>query len=246
MGYFFKPSKREISTVPIFVIGTGRSGTHLLGRTFQSNPETKVMIEKPKFFKAITALATGKNKRKSDLKKIIIQYEKEFAKTKERYILEKTHPNIWYVAELLKAFPNAKFLGIKRNVYATVSSMLNHKMVMNWYEVLPDDEINPFLGITSDNIDSYKYLPIESKCALRWSSHTERLIQLEKDFPKSVLILDYEDFFFNYNELLSKLKDFIGMETTLNSEILKKESLDKWKNFLTKEQIANINSVIKK
>ena len=92
----------------IFVIGSGRSGTHLLGRTFENSPEIDAFIEDERFFKPITELAVGLNKNIESYQKLLKQYKKVFNKSSKQFILEKTHPNIWFVEDIIKAFPNAK------------------------------------------------------------------------------------------------------------------------------------------
>jgi len=228
----------------IFVIGSGRSGTHLLGRTFENSPEIDAFIEDDLFFETITDLAVGLNKNKSNLNKVLKRYKKVFNKSEKQYILEKTHPNIWFVEEILEFFPNAKFIGIKRNVLSTVASMINHKGVLSWYKRLPLDEVNPFLGITESNKDAFKKLPLESKCTFRWISHTNRLEYLENKYPKHVKIVDYEDFYDNYNGLMNILKEFLDLDFNLNSETLNQSGKDKWKTTLSQEQVNNIHTVI--
>ena len=228
----------------IFVIGSGRSGTHLLGRTFENNKEVDALIEDSEFFHSITQLAVGLNKDTGDFQKILKKYERRFRKSKKGVILEKTHPNIWFVEEILEFFPQAKFIGIKRNVYATVASMLNHNGVLKWYEDLPQDRLNPFLGIDQNNKNFFEKFPLESKCALRWKSHKNRLEHLENKFPNNVLVIDYEDFYDSYPSLMRKMKIFLNVDFNLDSEPLNQSGKDKWKGSLSKEQIDNIKMVI--
>ncbi len=228
----------------IFVIGSGRSGTHLLGRTFEKNEEIDAFIEEENFFFPIAQMAVG-GKDKTGLKKIFKQYKKVFSKSKKEYILEKTHPNIWFVEDLAEYFPEAKFIGIKRNVFATVSSMLQHEGVLSWYKRLPLDQVNPFLGITEVNKNDFADLPLESKCALRWKSHSERLDALAVAFPEKVLVIDYEEFYNEYEPLMDKLKTFLKAPFSIQSEPLNNEGHLKWKTHLSEEQINLIKNAVK-
>ena len=228
----------------IFIIGSGRSGTHLLGRTFGNCSEIEAFIEADEFFLPITELAAGLNTNASDFDSILTTYKNEFKRSKKAYILEKTHPNIWFVERIRDYFPTAKFIGIKRDVFATVNSMLNHDGVLSWYKRLPLDKPNQFLGITDENKSDFKDLPLESKCALRWKSHTTRLDYLEKTFPKEVLVVDYEQFYDDYSNLMLTLKEFLGVPFDIESEPLNKTGKDKWKDHLTAIQIENIKKVI--
>lgn len=235
---------KKSNQTPIFVIGTGRSGTHLLGKLFYSSPEVHVFIEDKKFFSKITNLATGLDVKTNNIYELINNYKKEFNKINKMFVLEKTHPNIWFVEQLEDAFPDAKFIGIKRDVYATVASMLNHKGVLKWYELLSTKKVNRFLGINEDNVSYFENLPLEAKCALRWKSHTEQLNYLENKFPDKVMILDYKDFYDNKNSLMNKISDFVGLQTLLKCEPLNKNGLLKWKETLSKEMVVNIDNVL--
>jgi hypothetical protein len=242
--FFLKKDFNE--KTPIFVIGSGRSGTHLLGRVFLSSPEVRVFIEDPKFFKKVTEFATGQVTGQKALKRIMDNYKKEFSKVKEKFILEKTHPNIWLFEYLVENFPNAKFIGIYRDVYPTVASMLQHKGVMKWYDVLPLNKVNNFLGINENNINVFQSLSIEAKCALRWKAHKERLLFLSKKYNEKILVINYESFYSNSALLLKKIVDFVQLDTMLQVEELKDGGMDKWKDFLNEKQIANINEAINK
>jgi hypothetical protein len=228
----------------IFVIGSGRSGTHLLGRTFQNSSEIDAFIEDKHFFKPITNLAVGINKNKDTFLKILKKYKKVFNKSNKQIVLEKTHSNIWFVEDILDFFPEAKFVGIKRNAFSTVSSMLNHKGVLSWYKKLPLNEVNPFLGITEGNKGDFESLSLESKCAIRWLAHINRLEYLEKRFPENVIVVNYEDFYDKNEFLMEKLKDFLELDFDLKSEPLNPSGKDKWKSNLSQNQIRNIESVI--
>jgi len=228
----------------IFVIGSGRSGTHLLGRTFGNNEEIEAFIEADQFFLPITELAVGLNKNVSDFDTLLAAYKKEFRRSKKEYILEKTHPNIWFVERIRDYFPTAKFIGIKRDVFGTVNSMLNHEGVLSWYKKLPLDESNRFLGITDDNKSEFRNLPIESKCALRWKSHVDRLDYLANAFPEEVLVVDYEQFYDDYSNLMLTLKEFLGATFNIESEPLNNAGKDKWKDLLTPIQIENIKKAL--
>lgn len=125
-------------------------------------------------------------------------------------IVEKSHPVVWYVERLHREFPNAKFIGVLRDPYQVVNSMLNHGGVMGWYKSLPQDEINQFLGITPENRKYFDYLPIESKCALKWKAHADRLEELkELDY---VRVYDFEKLLFDSENQYLDMCEFIGLE----------------------------------
>ena len=103
----------------IFVLGTGRSGTHWLGNILNSSSEIKVNIEKKPIFVWVTQSALNKNKRRIFLPMIILYYNiiPFFYKIN---LADKSHPNLWLVDFLYKYVPNSYFIGIIRNPYTTV------------------------------------------------------------------------------------------------------------------------------
>lgn len=234
----------------IFVLGTGRSGTHLLGRTISSHPLIEGHIEDPKLFHPSVNIAVKQDissKIYIDIQKhrVIRKYKKVIKNSSAEILLDKTHPVIWFAEYLMNKLPNSQFVGIIRNSYQTVSSMLNHPGVLNWYETLPLDKPNRFLGITEENCSFFKDLPIESKCAYRWVSHKKELQRLQSVLKERYILFDYDNFLINMDENLEKLSDFLKIKNEFNPEALKTESLDKWKSFLSKEQISNIDKVTK-
>lgn len=227
----------------IFVIGSGRSGTHLIGRIIGSHPEVDAYIEDERTFGLVTDIATQRVN-KTRVVKLVAKYTKLFRKSSYKFILEKSHPNIWIVEELLEAFPKAKFVGIYRDVYSTVASMLKHEGVSSWFEILPQNQVNPFLGINENNKEGYSNLTIEQKSALRWRSHYDRLQSLQNKFSGNVIIIDYNDLLVNQDKYLNVLAEFIGIDNSFEPENFKIESLSKWKTQLSQYQIKLIDSVL--
>lgn len=235
----------------IFVLGTGRSGTHLLGRTISSHPKVEGHIEDGKYFHPAVNVAIKQDISNSiynyvQKNRLIHKYKKLLKHSQADYILDKTHPVIWFAETMMNKIPESIFVGIIRNAYQTVSSMLNHQGVMEWYSILPQDKPNRFLGITEENKTFFKDLPIESKCTYRWLSHKKELIRLKHTLKDRYLLFDYNDFLNNIDDSLNKLSDFLGLDNHFHPEKLKTESLDKWKTYLNENQIKNIDSIVNK
>ncbi len=234
----------------IFIIGTGRSGTHLIGRTIASHPDVEGHIEDPEHFVLSSYIAAYQDVLPSFLvypfKMLLVRrYKKLLKNTSAEYILEKSHTNIWLAEFLHKEIPNAVFVGVLRDVLPTVSSMLEHKHVMSWYKKLPQNRVNRFLGITKENVEGFKGLSNVEKCVLRWQSHKRELARLENILPPERLkVINYESFMNTPEDHLQELANFIKIDNRYQFEKLKLESLDKWKNTLTVSQIRNIRGLV--
>lgn len=230
----------------IFVSGTGRSGTHLIGRSISSHDDVSGRIEISNTFRLITRIATTQDYRPSwqisILKKVLKHRVKRILKNSSNHILEKSHPSLWLVDFLLKEF-DAKFIFVYRDVEPTVSSMLEHKGVLSWYRKLPLNKPNKFLGITTSNADFFDTYTIEQKCALRWQSHYKEIIRLNKKYPDNTFIIKYDDFMVNPDPIIKKLSTFLAITNKFKIEKFKIDSLDKWKTKLDKNQLKQIREI---
>lgn len=241
--FSFSFLKRKVN--PIFILGSGRSGTHLLARAFMNQPDTDVFIENHKLFNIVSNFVSGYNTTEYRETDIIAMYKKILDSSKTKWLVDKTHPAIWLVDTLVAAFPNARFVGIHRGVLATVNSMLQHSEVMLWYNKLPLNGVNRFLGITDENKDYFESLPLEVKCACRVLAHTQRLLSLKKQYPTIVYLVQYNDFYTQQNKVLHELSSFLKWHDTLRLEPLHNDGLDKWKTELTTEQIEHITQYVR-
>lgn len=164
----------------------------------------------------------------------------------EKIVLEKSHPSLWLMEYLLEQFPNSRFVCVYRDLEPTVSSMLMHNGIIEWYNLLPLNQTNRFLGITEENKFNFKNLSIEEKCALRWKSHYKEIFRLRNLYPNKLFLVKYDDFLINPNPILSNISNFLEISDNFMPEDFKIESLEKWKTFLTIQQVEVINNIVKK
>ena len=233
----------------IFVAGTGRSGTHLVGRTIGSHADVEARIEKPLTFRMLTHLATHQDcgwgpRLAIEERLLTLIYKAIGALSRKPFVMEKSHPSLWLAERLLHSLDRSVFLAVWRDPEPTVASMLRHGGVLSWYRKLPTNVENRFLGITSQNKDSFNDLQIEEKCTLRWLSHKREIDRLRTAFPDRVLSVKYDDFVTKRSNALHKISSFLGIENQYDPEALEIESLSRWKHELDASQIQTIRDTI--
>jgi hypothetical protein len=231
---------------PIFVIGTGRSGTHWLGHTIENHPEIRATIESQPMFGWSTEMALNPKSKDHLLKKLLWIYKWHLFRSAPWHYLDKSHPNIWIAEKLKKELPNALFIGIERNPYATVASMMKHKGVSAWHKRWRKFPVpNRFLGINSKkDAKNYDNIPFASQCAMRWLSHHNEMNALKKSLKHSLLVINYESLAHNTREEITKLKTFLELTHPIPIPDVKTKSLNKWKNQLSKDAIRQIYDVV--
>lgn len=233
----------------IFISGTGRSGTNLIGRTIASHPRIKGRIEEQKTFNLITKIATTQDFNSPlytfFLKKLLVFRLKRILNKSNYHILEKSHPSLWLTDYLISKFDNVYFIGVYREVEPTVNSMLNHNGVLSWYQKLPLDKRNRFLGITETNKKEFGNYSLEKKCTLRWLSHKKELLSLKRKYPKRIITVKYEDFLESPNRFISEFTSMVDLENNFIYESFNFNSLHKWKEKLSNEQVEQIRQVVK-
>ena len=230
---------------PIFIVGTGRSGTHftcrcLHGFTHIFDPLSGK--EKGDLLKSIAKAAIHHRAYPNtavEYYKVIIQ--KSGA---ESIFIDQHHPNLFFTGEIVKLFNQPIFLYPDRPLYQIVASMMNHSGVLNWYEyarkslkqVFFGNQVpipNQFLGVFSH--EDLTDLPLHKLCALRSISHRNRANMLIKN-GIDLRFINYERLVENQlnefrrvfsNSELKQMGDFYQAEESERSTVTKfKETLD--------------------
>ena len=187
---------------PYFLIGFPRSGTTLLDTILRSHPSIEVLEEIPIINKFMDLLYINKNFNLSDLENInpnLIAEMRKFyfhqiensKKDKEKKItIDKMPLNIVHVGEILRFFPNAKFILALRHPYDCVLScfmqnfMLNHAMAN-------------FLDLD----DSSKLYDLTMSL---WTKYI-------KVFKVDHHIIKYEDVILNFDKTIKDLLSFLDV-----------------------------------
>lgn len=235
----------SIITRPVFVIGTGRSGTRWLGYSLGRHPEVRATIEVRPMFELSTRMALDPSLEQKLFGTLQLAYEQQIFKSTCPIYLDKSHPNIWIAGKLKKAFPDALFVGIERNPYATVASMIRDKDVSAWHKRWREFPIpNRFLGITAELAASYDSIPLPAQCSIRWLAHHRRMEVLEKTLGHDLLVIEYEKLVCCTREVLGQLQRFLQLSSPIPLPEVKPESVDRWRTQLNKRELEQIQGAI--
>ena len=229
----------------IFIVGTGRSGTHFLCRTLRGFSNVDDFRDGKENGHILREVAMSALTHKP-LSNNVIEYYKsqiETAKNKNKIFLDQHHPNLFHITQLHEIFPDAIFLATDRPMEQVVASMLNHRGVRSWANNAHKHDYvypNQFLGI--DNIEDTK---IESHilCAKRVTAHNlfrEYILEKHPDVVRRVL---FEDL---VNNQIGHLKDvFTEDEFKMLGNYTQKEkpnqnTLSKYSKTINESQIKDI------
>lgn len=233
------------TTRPIFVIGTGRSGTHWLGYSLGDHPEIRATIEAAPMFGLSTKMALDPSLETRLFGILVLAYKWQLFRSAPRLYLDKSHPNIWIADKLKNAFPKSLFVGIERNPYATVASMMKHKGVSAWHKRWKEYPIpNQFLGISTELARTYDNIPFASQCAMRWLAHHNRMNELKSALGNDLFIISYENFAYNTEKVIHDLQEFLGLKQPIPIPEVRTDSLDKWRKQLSNEEINQIQNIV--
>ena len=128
---------------PIFLIGFPRSGTTLLDTILRTSQSIEVIEEKPilrNFLKNLNIKIKNNFNHLDNLdKKFIQNMQNVYFEEREQYlenkktktVIDKMPLNIIYIAEILRFFPNAKFIFALRNPYDSVLSCFMQQFELN-------------------------------------------------------------------------------------------------------------------
>lgn len=230
----------------IFIVGSGRSGTNWLGNILQSHPAIRVTIEEPLIFNRVTKMALNPSLRPSLFPELIQLYSYYYQESSPCHYVDKSHPNLWLAEALAVIFPESLFIALKRNPYATVSSMLRHNGVLQWHREWDRFPVpNDFLGIDCETAANYSRMGLAEKCALRWAAHMKRINYLAKTNLKTrLLTISYEDLVLNSSNELIRLQNFLGLVESFSSPDIDKKAVNKWQQQLSTREYEGIKNIL--
>lgn len=218
---------------PIFIVGTGRSGTHFLTQCLLTNSKiTDLTGGKENLFvfrEVVRAALYGGELREGLAKKLIERYRFLMRVAAPKSLLDQSHPNLWLAEQISSGIPSSRFIAIVRDPLSVAYSTLHHagvlKRLVNWEKYpIPND----FLGIDLDNVDEYRRMSLMQRSALRWAAHIRQMNKVEQSLAAKVHFVRYEDLCLAGEGELKQLADFLEEDSAKFSvPDIKMESLSK-------------------
>jgi len=252
INYFKNPSIKNWKNLnlkkdfndPIFLIGFPRSGTTLLDTILRSHPLIEVLEEKPTIDKFINHLKIKNKGNISELENVdedfISEVRSVYFNERNKYIkfdnnktyIDKMPLSIIHVGELIRFFPNAKFIFALRNPYDVVLSCFMQNFTPN------NAMINFFnLYDTSTLYDQVMSLWEEYSKLYGSNLFTIKYEDVVNNFDKSInellnfLELDWSDNVKEYYKTAKK-RDIINTPSYNQVNMpLYKSSISRWKNY---------------
>jgi len=234
---------------PVFLVGFPRSGTTLLDTILRSHPKIKVIEEKPMVLKMVDKI---KNKDLYSLKDInvseIKNLQKEYLTELSKYIdvenksnlyIDKLPLNLINTGEIVRIFPNAKFIFVLRHPMDCVLSCFMQDFNLN-------DAMSNFLNLEDATILYKKTMEL-------WNQYTsilkvnyisikyENLIQ---NFEASIKIiikflnLNWNKSLLNYRETAIKRERISTPSYYQVIQPIYKHANQRWKRY--KKHLTNI------
>lgn len=232
----------------IFIVGSGRTGTHLLCNTLLGYSNV-VDFMNGKENHDIRITLTEDALYHYKLNKNVKEYYKKQvnrAKKQGKIFLDQCHTNLFHVEILEKVFPKAIFLFTVRDTEQVVASMLNHTGVKSWPNWARDTILpypNQFLGIEKlEDLD----LPDHILCALRIKAHNKKIKELQKKLGNKFRPVYFDLMIENKEQHIEGIMhDFLEQLGSYKNRVnVDSETLVKYKKVLSKEQIRQIRKVI--
>ena len=240
---------------PIFLIGFPRSGTTLLDTILRTNKSIEVIEEKPilrNFLKDIDIKIKNNLNHLDNLDEKFIQdmqnvYFEERAhyleNKKTKIVIDKMPLNIIYIGEILRFFPNAKFIFALRNPYDSVLSCFIQQFALN-------PAMKNFISLESSaNLyDLVMKLWIIYKEIFSINYHFIKYENLVTDFEKTTkeifkfLEIDWSEDTKNFHLTAKKRLNISTPSYDQITSPLYSRSIGRWKNY--EKEFKNIKNIL--
>lgn len=234
----------------IFIVGTGRSGTHFTCRAlhgFQNIYDPLGGNENSDILKDIAIASIHHHEYPISA----INYYKKYKKSTlpNKVFLDQHHPNLFFISKLHKLFDAPIFLYPDRPIEQIVASMLKHKGVLRWFDYAKKNRKNfipienQYLGI--QDLCQLHEMKLHELCALRAIAHRNRAYVM-KNRGMSIRFINYEslvkDQIKEFKSIFSE-KEIDKLGNFNVAELGKTSSLQKFRDVLNEEEIAEIQNL---
>lgn len=200
--------EQKVNTTPIFILGNQKSGTTAIASLLSTATSMSLT---PDFVSTIghPTLQLELNFNLISFNEFIKKYCGEFSNEiiKEPFLT-------FYINDLLKAFPAAKFVFIVRDPFQNIRSILNRLKIpgnLDDIDLFDWDELNKVpvwrLALQSEmlGINSANYI---EAMANRWNYAVESYLHNKDKF----ILVKYEDFVQDKNSFISDLASQLGLK----------------------------------
>jgi sulfotransferase family protein len=243
-------NKNKKNVKPIFILSLPRTGSTLLQRVLMSHSKISSFAE-PHFllpfvyankkegtltnyshassYKAVNDVVNNLPNKENDFFKYLNEFSlkmyNSLSDEKSIYFLDKTPVYVWIIPEIIKIFPDAKFIFLFRNpiqVYASIISTFSNNKFNKMYRM--ERYLDEGFELLSDNYKKYKDISIGIK-------YEEFILEPEKILNEilAYLELDHEDHMlnsFHKQDLRGRSMDPTGVKKYTK---LENAPLKKWK-----------------
>lgn len=220
---FFESYFQNKSKQIVFILGTGRSGTHSITKILNQHPSCKAFHEDIKQLIRISTDLAYNNDNDKLFKELEIIFQTKIWNASNDQVLIHTDQRLWNLVPFLSNyFPNSKFIHLKREPISCIKSMV----LRDWYQ---ENEYPKFS--TSDwakyrikgdklglfTVAEWKKMSSIEKCNWYYNHINDSIEnQLKELDPARTLFLNLE----NINDSLEILQSFIGVRK-LDLEVIK-------------------------
>lgn len=234
----------------IFVVGTGRSGTHFTLRCLREFTQAEDYLGGAEHSRTLrrVAITAMKGKPLSGLACLRYRWLAARARRGDKVFLDQHHPNLFHVDQLAALIPGAVFLYPDRPAVQIVASMLRHKGVSNWYADIRSGKLdlpypNPFFGLSS--ADEATSLPPHLLAMRRVLAHRRRAEAERQRNPGRFRFVPYADLVTDRQATFAQVftaEERLQLGPTVALEKSEPNALKKYLDVLTPSQIAEIEA----
>lgn len=229
----------------IFIIGSGRSGTHLLCKSLLGYRNVNDGLDGQENSKVLESSTISAIMHRELDEWVIKHYKKKISEYNEKnYIfVDQSHTNLFNVKQLRSHFPNAIFLMTERDTVQIVSSYMEgygkFRVWINWAKVNDHPLPNRFLGTTTN--EQLMNTPRHVLATMRTQAVKEEMARVYKEHKDVVYKIKFEDMILKHKTFLESLDIHIGSDRKFVT--IREDVLTKYNNVLSQqeqEEIANV------